>query len=244
MTRLRIDVWSDIACPWCYVGKRRLEAALTGFEHRDQVDVVWRSFELDPSAPRIQPVDGDYAGRLARKYRTSEAEAQGRIDQLVKVAAADGLDMRFDRIRPGNTFDAHRVLHLAHGGRRQDAVKERFMRGYFTDGAAIGDPAVVRELAVAAGLDGAEVDDVLATDRHADRVRADEALARELDIRGVPCFVFDRRLGVSGAQPADALRATMAEAWRTLEPAAAADRDREPAPADADGDACGPDGCT
>ena len=238
MTRLRIDVWSDIACPWCYVGKRRLEAALTGFEHRGQVDVVWRSFELDPQAPRVQPAEPDYAGRLARKYRTSEAEAQGRIDHLVKVAAADGLDLRFDRIRPGNTFDAHRVLHLAHG-RRQDAVKERFMRGYFTDGAAIGDPAVVRELAVGAGLDGAEVDDVLATDRHADAVRADETLARELNIRGVPCFVFDRRLGVSGAQPAEALRATMAEAWRTLDATAT---DDAAAPA-AEGAACGPDGC-
>jgi len=237
MSRLRIDVWSDIACPWCYVGKRRLEATLAGFEHRAAVDVVWRSFELDPGAAREQPTDGPYARRLAAKYRMTEAEAQGRIDHLVSLAAADGLTMRFDLIRPGNTFDAHRVLHLARAPGRQDVVKERFMRGYFSEGAAIGDPAVVRALAMEAGLDGAAVDEVLAGDRHAAEVRADQALARELGIRGVPFFVFDGRLAASGAQPVATLRATLVQAWGA--------RPAAPAPADdvAPAAACGPDGC-
>ncbi len=242
MARLRIDVWSDIACPWCYVGKRRLEAALDGFEHKAEVEVVWRAFELDPEAPRERVEDGPYARRLAAKYRTSEAEAQKRIDHLVRTAAGDGLELRFDRIRPGNTFDAHRVLHLADSARRQDAVKERFLRGYLSDGRAIGDPAVVRELAVDAGLDARQVDEVLAGDRYAAEVRADEALARELGIRGVPCFVMDRRLGVSGAQPVEVLAGALAEAWKTLPPRDAA---AGPAADDAaaEGAVCGPDGC-
>lgn len=237
MSRLRIDVWSDLACPWCYVGKRRLEAALAGFEHRAAVDLVWRSFELDPRAPREQPTDIPHARRLAAKYRMTEAEAQARTDHLATLAVADGLTMRFDRLRPGNTFDAHRVLHLARAQGRQDGVKERFMRAYFSEGAAIGDPAVIRALALEAGLDGAAVDVVLASDVHAADVRADEALARELGIRGVPFFVFDGRIGSSGAQPAETLRAALVQAWTTRTGAAT-----EPA-AEPDGAACGPDGC-
>lgn len=237
MASLRVDVWSDIACPWCYVGKRRLEAALAGFEHRGEVELVWRAFELDPSAPRERSEAGPHARRLASKYRISEAEAHVRIDRLVGVAAADGLELRFDRIRPGNTFDAHRVIHLAEVHGRQDAVKERMLRGYFTEGRAIGDPAEVRALAIDAGLDAVEVDDVLAGDRYATEVRDDEALARQLGIRGVPFFVLDRRLGVSGAQPAEVLRAALTEAWTTRAPSDDAANDRT------DGAACGPDGC-
>ena len=237
MSQLRIDVWSDIACPWCYVGKRRLEAALAGFEHKAAVDLVWRSFELDPGAPREQPTDVSHVRRLAAKYRMTEAEAQARTDHLVTLAAADGLTMRFDRLRPGNTFDAHRVLHLARVEGRQDAVKERFMRGYFSEGAALGDPAVMRALALEAGLDGAAVDRVLAGDAHAADVRADETQAREFGIRGVPFFVFDGRIAASGAQPAETLRAALVQAWTTRTEAAA-----EPG-AEPEGAACGPDGC-
>jgi predicted DsbA family dithiol-disulfide isomerase len=234
MERLRLDVWSDIACPWCYVGKRRLEAALQGWEHGHDVDLVWRSFELDPSAARGRVEAGPYAPKLAAKYRITVDEAQARIDRLASTAAADGLDLRFDRIRPGNTFDAHRVLHLAREQGRQDAIKERLFRGYFTDGRAIGDPDAVRELAVEGGLAEAEVSEVLASDRYAAEVRADQALARELGIRAVPCFVLDRRIGISGAQPVEVLRGALAEAWGS----------RGPVVREADeGAACGPDGC-
>lgn len=234
MERLRLDVWSDIACPWCYVGKRRLEAALAGWAHGGEVELVWRSFELDPSAPRGASEPAPYAAKLAAKYRMRVDEAQARIDHLVSTAARDGLDLRFDAIRPGNTFDAHRVLHLAHARGRQDAVKERLMRGYFTDGRAIGDADAVRALAVDAGLDDAEVREVLGSDRYAAEVRQDEALARELGIRAVPCFVLDRRIGVSGAQPADVLRGALEQAWATRTPSA---------PVVDEGAACGPDGC-
>jgi predicted DsbA family dithiol-disulfide isomerase len=228
---LRIDVWSDIACPWCYVGKRRLEAALSQFEHRDAVEVVWRSFELDPAAPKVQPGPADYAGRLARKYGTTVAKADEMIRSMTATAARDGLSMRFDRAQPGNTFDAHRLLHLAHARGLQDAAKERFFRAYMTDGEAIGDAETLTRLAVDAGLDREEVVAVLAGDAWADAVRADEAEARENNIRGVPFFVFDGRYAVSGAHPAESLAKVLAQAWSER-------------PADVDeGALCGPEGC-
>ncbi len=228
---LRIDVWSDIACPWCYVGKRRLEAALAGFAHRDEVEVVWRSFELDPSAPKVQPGPADYAGRLARKYGTTVAKADEMIRTMTATAARDGLTMRFDRAQPGNTFDAHRLLHLARARGLQDAVKERFFRAYMTDGEAIGDVETLTRLALEAGLDRDEVAAALAGDAWADAVRDDEGEARANNIRGVPFFVFDGRYAVSGAHPAESLAKVLAQAWS------------ERAPAVADGEVCGPEGC-
>jgi predicted DsbA family dithiol-disulfide isomerase len=235
MAKLRIDVWSDIACPWCYVGKRRLEAALAQFPHRDQVTLVWRAFELDPSAPRIREGGGSYAARIAKKYGTPVAVAEARMRQMTEIAAADGLDFRFDRIQPGNTFDAHRLLHLAHERGVQDAVKERFLRAYLTEGAAIGDPETLSRLAREAGLDTDEVSSVLATDTYTREVRADEEEAQSLGISGVPFFVLGGRHAVSGAQPAALLLGGLGKAWSEV--AAAGE------PAFAEGAACGPDGC-
>ncbi|WP_437816298.1 DsbA family oxidoreductase [Sorangium sp. So ce1078] len=235
MKKLRVDVWSDIACPWCYVGKRRLEAALARFPHRDAVEVVWRAFELDPTAKRVQDAEVSYAGRLARKYGTSVAKAEAMIRQMTEVAAADGLDFHFEKVRPGNTFDAHRVLHLAAERGAQDAAKERLLRAYMTEGEAIGEPEVLARLAGEAGLDSAEVREALAGDAFAAEVRADEAEARAIGITGVPFFAFGGRYGVSGAQPAEALLGVLQRAW---DEAAG-----EPEQAIAEGAACGPDGC-
>lgn len=235
MAKLRIDIWSDIACPWCYVGKRRLEQALTRFSHRDDVEVVWRAFELDPSAPRVRDPQQSYAERLARKYGTTPVQAQAMIDRMVDTAAGDGLALRFDHIRPGNTFDAHRLLHLAHERGVQDALKERMLRAYLTEGQAIGEPDVLAPLAREVGLDDREVADLLAGDRCAAEVRQDEALARELGISGVPFFVLAGRLGVSGAQPTDVLLGALDRAWREFCPP-------EIVPI-VEGAVCGPDGC-
>lgn len=235
MAKLRIDIWSDIACPWCYIGKRRLEQALARFPHRDEVEIAWRAFELDPSAPRVRDHAQSYAERLARKYGTDRAQAQAMIDRMVDTAAGDGIAMRFDHIRPGNTFDAHRLLHLAHDRGVQDALKERLLRAYLTEGQAIGEPEVLRPLACEVGLDDREVRDVLGGDRYASEVRQDEALARELGITGVPFFVLAGRLGVSGAQPADVLLGALGRAWSELHAT-----EIEPI---VDGAACGPDGC-
>lgn len=229
---LSVDVWSDIACPWCYVGKRHLEQALARFPHAASVKVRWRAFELDPSAPKAQG-DGPYAERLAKKYRTSLDQAQGMIDRMVSVAKKDGIEMRFDRIRPGNTFDAHRLVHLGAERGKQDAVKERFLRGYFTEGAAISEHDTLARLAVEAGLDEDEVRAILGTNAYADEVREDEEEAHAHGISGVPFFALASRYGVSGAQPAELLLAALEKAWSELPKLEAV----------AEGPACGPEGC-
>ncbi len=200
---MEVEVWSDVACPWCYVGKRHLEEALTEFEGADDVQVTWRSFELDPTAPRVR--EQDAVTLLAAKYGRSHEEAEAMVQSMRETGAKDGLDLRFDIARSGNTFDAHRLLHLAAAHGIQDAVKERFMRAYQTEGEAIGEPDVLRRLAEEAGLPADEVREVLATERFAEEVRADEAQAVEFGIRGVPFFVVDRRVAVSGAQPPEVL---------------------------------------
>ena len=226
---MRIDVWSDIACPWCYVGKCRLEAALARFSH--PVEVVYRSFELDPAAPRVRD-EQSYVSRLAAKYRLPAAQAQQMIDRMATTGAEEGLELRFDRARSGNTFDAHRLLHLALERGVQPAMKERLMRAYFTEGIAIGEAAALAPLAIEVGLAEADVQEVLASDRYAADVRRDEQLAGELGITGVPFFVIAGRLGVSGAQLPDVLLGALEHAWT--------ETGGEPA---VQGPVCGPDGC-
>ena len=228
---MHVEIWSDIACPWCYVGKRRFEAALAGFEHRDDVTVTWRSFELDPTAPRER--DQDSATHLAEKYGTSREQALAMHQQMTDVAAGEGLDFRFDLARGGNTFDAHRLLHLAHANGLQDALEERFMRAYLTEGEVIGDPAVLERLAIETGLPPDEVRDVLASDRYAAEVRDDERTAGALGISAVPFFVVGRAIGAAGAQPPEVLRELLERAL-PAEPTI---------PVLATGEACGPEGC-
>jgi predicted DsbA family dithiol-disulfide isomerase len=201
---MHVEIWSDIACPWCYVGKRRFEAALAAYEHSDEVSVTWRSFELDPHAPRERKHDG--ATHLAEKYGTSRDEALEMLARMTDTAARDGLEFRFDIARGGNTFDAHRLIHLAAAHGAQDAMKERLMRAYLTEGELIGDPATLERLALDVGLPEDEVRDVLSTDRYTAEVRDDERLAQEIGITAVPTFVVDRRVAVAGAQQPEVLR--------------------------------------
>jgi predicted DsbA family dithiol-disulfide isomerase len=210
--RVLIEIWSDIACPWCYVGKRRFEAALAGFEHRDEVSVTWRSFELDPSAPRERGVDS--ATHLADKYGTSREEAEASQQKLADVAARDGLDMRFDLARGGNTFDGHRLVHLAAAHGLQDSMQERLMRAYFTEGELIGDSETLARLAFEVGLPHDEVDELLAGDGYAAEVRADERTAASLGIHAVPFIAVDRRIGAAGARPPEALVELLRQGWQ------------------------------
>ena len=212
---MKVEIWSDVVCPWCYIGKRHFETALAAFGHRDHVEVVWRSFELDPSAPPER--QGDYAGRLASKYRVPVSEARAMIERMTAAGQRSGLEMRFDIARPGNTFDAHRLLHLAAERGLQEALKERLLAATFTEGAPIGDRETLAGLAVEAGLDGDEARSVLATDRYADQVRADERATAVYGIDAVPFFLLDDAYGVPGAQKPDVLLEALNLAWEGSE---------------------------
>ena len=204
---LAIDIWSDIACPWCWVGKRRLEAAIDAFD--GDVTLTWRAFELDPNAPTEAPERVDYAERLTAKYRTTRDGAQEMIDRIVAVGRSVGLELRFDRVRPTNTFAAHRLLAWAAGCGHQTDLEERLFAAYLHEGLAISDYDVLTGLAGAAGLDSDTARLVLESDAHAQDVRDDQALAARLGITGVPFFVLDHRYAVSGAQPPEDLLAAM-----------------------------------
>jgi predicted DsbA family dithiol-disulfide isomerase len=230
-TAVHVEIWSDIACPWCYVGKRRFEAALAGYEHRDDVTVTWRSFELDPGAPPERGVSG--AEHLAAKYGMSVEQAQARQAQLAALAAEDGLELRFDRVRGGNTFDAHRLVHLAEAHGLQEAMKERLMRAYLSEGELMSDHATLARLAAEVGLPGDDVGDLLAGDRFAAEVRDDERTGAALGITGVPFFVVDRAFGASGAQPPEVLRGLLERAWEA----------RPAVEVVTTGESCGVDGC-
>jgi predicted DsbA family dithiol-disulfide isomerase len=214
---LKVDIWSDVVCPWCYIGKRRFESALAKFEHRDEVEVVWRSFELDPSAPALR--EGDPAERLAAKYGMSRQQAVDNQQRLTDMAAREGLDFHFETAQSGNTFNAHRLLHLAEKHGLQGDAKERLMRAYFTEAEPIGDFETLVRLAGTIGIAEDEARGVLSSDAYTEDVRADEHEAAELGINGVPFFVIDRRYGVSGAQPPEVLLQAMQQAWTDAHPA-------------------------
>jgi predicted DsbA family dithiol-disulfide isomerase len=215
---MRVEIWSDVVCPWCYIGKRRFERALAQFEHAGDVEVVWRSFELDPNAPPVQTEP--HAERIARKYGVSLAQVEAMNARLIGEARKDGLDFHLAESKGGNTFDAHRLIHLSAAHGRGGEMKERLMRAFFTEGVAIGERAELVRLAVDVGLEEAEVKAMLSSDALAAEVRDDEARAREFGISGVPFFAIDEKYGISGAQPAELLVEALQQAYgeSTLSP--------------------------
>ncbi|WP_448317824.1 DsbA family oxidoreductase [Streptomyces sp. CO7] len=231
---MRVEIWSDIACPWCYVGKARFEKALDAFAHRDDVEVVHRSFELDPGRAKgdVEPV----LGLLAKKYGMSEEQAAAGEANLAAQAAGEGLPYRSEGRDHGGTFDLHRLLQLAKERGRQSELLDLFYRANFAEERSVFGDAdeYLVELAVRAGLAEDEVREVLGDpSAYAREVRADEQEAAELGVSGVPFFVIDRRYGVSGAQPVELFSQALTQAWG----------ERSPLTVLSDGDACGPDGC-
>ena len=212
---MQIEIWSDIACPWCYVGKRRFEAALAQFEHRGEVTVTWRSFELDPAAPAER--SGDRDEHLARKYGMSREQAHAMHEQMTEVGAAEGIRFDFGSSRGANSFDAHRMVHLAAHHRVQDAMVDRLFAAHFAEGELISDHATLARLADEVGLPSDEAAETLSGDGYADDVREEERLAASAGINAVPCFVIDRRIGASGAQPPETLLAFLREGWSRRE---------------------------
>jgi predicted DsbA family dithiol-disulfide isomerase len=198
---MRVDIWSDVVCPWCYVGKARFEKALSTYPHRDEVAVVYHSFELDPSYPADKRGETNLQ-MLGRKYGMASAQARQAEGQVASLAHAEGLG--FDTERPiGNTFDIHRVIHLGLAGGVQRELLGAVNEAYFAQARQVFDATVITEIAAGAGLDPAAVAEVLNGDQYADEVRRDEAQAGQLGISGVPFFVFDMATGVSGAQPTE-----------------------------------------
>ena len=213
---MKIEIWSDIACPWCYIGKRRFEQALAAFPERESLEVTWRSFQLDASAPARQPLPT--VQLLATKYRMTVEKAQAMMDSMARTGAADGLDFRFDRSISGNTFDAHRLIHFAATHGLRDQMVERLFAAYFTEGESIGEHDTLLRLATDVGLDSAQVSSMLAGDQHADDVRSDLQRAASFGISGVPFFAIDEKYGISGAQPASVLTESLRQAWSEFQP--------------------------
>jgi predicted DsbA family dithiol-disulfide isomerase len=219
---MRIDIWSDIVCPWCYIGKRRFERALDGFEHRDELEIVHRSFQLDPHSPRRAV--RNHRDVLMAKYGMSEAEANAAQVRMEHTAVGEGLEFHLVGGVTGNTFDAHRVVHFARERGMQDAVIERLYRAHFTERRSIFGRDSLAAVAVDAGLDRAGVIRVLDSEAYADAVRADNEAARALGASGVPFYVFDEQFAVSGAQPSDVFTTALTRAFK----------ERQGVPADSD----------
>lgn len=232
---MKIEIWSDVACPWCYIGKRRFEAALAEFPHRDSVEVVWRSFQLDPTLP--EHYDGSELRYLSTRKGLAPQQVTQMFDHVAEQGAGVGLHYRFDKVVVANSFTAHRLLHLAAAHGLQDAAKERLLSDHFEHGRDIGSRAYLTELGIDLGLDPAKIDELFSTDKYADEVRADIDEARALGISGVPFFVLDRKFGLSGAQPKETFTAALKQAWQDANPLVLVNSGDG-------GEACGPDGCT
>jgi predicted DsbA family dithiol-disulfide isomerase len=212
---VRIDIWADVVCPWCYIGKRRLETALAGFEHRDDVELVFRSFELDPFAPEVGTESTVTV--LGRKFGKDEAATREMMAGVDDLAAAEGLTFGYADALHARTLNAHRLLHLARSVGRQREMMEQVLAAYFSRGESLGDLDVLRRAAAAAGLDAERVEEVLAGTEFRDDVMADVAQAQAYGASGVPFFVVDGRFGISGAQPTELFSQALEQAWDTRE---------------------------
>lgn len=199
---MKVEIWSDVVCPWCYIGKRRFERALEGFD--EEVELIWRSFQLDPGEPEVLTTPLDEA--LAVKYRMTLPQAREMMAQMTRTAAGEGLTFDFDRAQRGNTLDAHRLLHFAAQHRLQGEMKERLLRAYMSEGRAISNREELAALAGEVGLDADEAATMLAGDAFTEAVRQDVVRARELGVQGVPFFLLDGKVGISGAQPPELIR--------------------------------------
>ena len=197
---MQIDIWSDVACPWCFIGKRRFETALGAWEHRDEVEVTWHSFQLDPTLP--EHYDGTEVEYLASRKGMPVEQVRQMFAHVTEQAAGEGLAYDFDRLVVANSLRAHQLLHLAKSVGRADEVKEALLSAHFEQGVDIGDIDALVAIGAAAGIGEQQIREALADERYVPAVRADIEQAQQLGVNGVPFFVFDMRLGLSGAQPA------------------------------------------
>lgn len=232
---MKVEIWSDVACPWCFIGKRRFESALENFEHKDEVEVQWRSYQLDPTLP--EHYDGTETEYLSEIKGMPQQQVRQMFEHVTAQAAGEGLAYDFDRIVVANSFMAHRFMHLAKEHGRMDAAKEALLSGHFEHGEDIGDIEYLVRTGVVLGLDEAKLREALSGDKYAAEVRADIAEARALGVNGVPFFVLDRKYGISGAQPAEVFGRALQQAWAERSPLTVLSGNAN------DGATCGPEGC-
>ncbi len=238
--RLSVDIWSDISCPWCFIGKRRFEAALATLPFRDQVDVTWHSYQLDPSLPAHY--DGTEFDYLSHKKGMDPAQVKQMLEHVASQAAEEGLQYDFGNLKVANSFTAHRLLHLAAAHGLAGEVKEALLSAQFEKGLEISDPAVLRRIGTAAGLAEDDVVGVLESDRYGTEVEADFAQARTLGVTGVPFFVLDMKYGISGAQPAEVFAEALTTAWGEVAPLSMVNTGNDSSTG-TDAPVCGPEGC-
>lgn len=209
---MRVDIWSDVVCPFCYIGKKRLEAAAqqAGLE----LEVHWHSYELDPDAPIRQEVSN--SERLAQKYGRTIAEVEEMQRNIATMAAEEGIQFNWENANSGNTFNAHRIIHLAQSKGLGSEAKEAFFYSYMTQGLPIGERETIEDVAARIGLNPVEVEDVLDSEEYTDFVKFDEDVARDqLKVTGVPFFVFDQRIALAGAQPREVFLQVFEKALQT-----------------------------
>jgi len=230
---MKIEIWSDVACPWCYIGKRRFESALADFPHRDSVEVQWRSYQLDPTIP--EHYDGTELDYLSKRKGMAPEQVSRMFEHVAEQAKGEGLNYRFDAVVVANSFTAHRLIHLAAAHGLQDAAKERLLSDHFEHGKDIGNKGYLTGLGLELGLPADEIAGLFESDKYAEDVRGDIAEARAIGVTGVPFFVIDRKYGLSGAQPAEVFTQALDQAWQEANPLVAV--------GSSDAEACGPDGC-
>ena len=209
--KLKVQIWSDIMCPFCYIGKRRIEEALSLFEHKDAVAIEWKSFQLD--ATFKASADDNMVDHLAEKYGKEKDWAQGMLDNMTQNAKNAGLDFHFEKAILANSFNAHRLLHLAKKYQLANDLEELLFKAYLTEGKNINDNSTLKELGVSVGLNAVEIDEVLNSDAYGNDVKQDIQNANAIGVQGVPFFVFDNKYAVSGAQPATAFLEILQKAW-------------------------------
>jgi predicted DsbA family dithiol-disulfide isomerase len=231
---MKVEIWSDVVCPFCYIGKRKFENALAQFGHRDDVQIEWKSFQLTPD---FVPTPGESIhASLAKKKGVSEAEGRRMNDYMTQVAKEVGLDYQFDKAIPANTFLAHQLIHFAAHNGQQGAMKERLFAAYYLEGQNLNEVDTLVKLATEIGLDSDAARQALVAGTYANEVRRDEYEAQQISVRGVPFFVFDDKYAVSGAQPSEVFAEVLDKVWEEAHPKT------QPVLLN-DGPACGPDGC-
>jgi predicted DsbA family dithiol-disulfide isomerase len=241
---MRIDIWSDIACPWCYIGLTRFDRVLAEFPHADEVSVVLHSFQLDPTLP--ESYDGTETDYLAKTKRLPEAQVRQMFGHVQAAAATENLTLDFDTIKVANSRKAHRLLHAAQdadaGGRTAWSLKIALFRAHFTGGETISDVDTLVRIAAEAGLDEAVAREAVDSGLRDLEVAGDIQEAAAYGISGVPYFVFEEKYGISGAQPAEVFEGALAQVWDELHPEPTR-KSLITVPGAADADACGPEGC-